>query len=763
MQKTGHMARNKDAAPQMLVACCHRRLAVSLSLPLHDHTVVGTARLFRACMQQNTLLQRRRTSTKPSRHRHRPPQFLDSTSAAAAAANGSSSCGSGTSMADAEASARPAASSNGRSRSIDDFLARAVEESRQGRRRQRRNNSYECRDDGGDASSPAGYSSNGVRRQHQIEDEDEDDDGYNGYSNDSYKRLCNRRRPWKFWLIFLSLGVANSSDATEILCLSYVLSDPSFRAHILRETAWRGGLLASAVFFGMLVGGLLVGAVGDWQGRRPTLLAGLASNCISGILSSFAADVWTLSALRLAAGVGIGATVPPLFTLCSELAPPADRGFWVSVAASFWMVGSVYVAVVGWGILGYYNNSNGDNEEDEGASNSTAWRVFAFVCAVPSALGFLLIYRWVPESPRFLALQGDYDRAVAAIDMVADSLEFTGPPLTREEVIEHYPPSSTTATPSGIDGRDVLSSETSISSVSLQHRHSHQRVTMALMWYEFRTSASQLYTVRLLETTTSLQTVWFSLSFGSYGLLTWINTLFEKVHLQNVYTNALLFALSNLPGNLLSAFLMDRVGRARLLVGSILAAAASLIVFAYVAAVDDPEKESDELALSRNWIVLAACSFQCFSIAAWNAVDVLTSELFPTTVRATGMGMCAASGRVGAMLAQFVNGSLVARPVRLLLVAAGTLLLGAMTPACLPHDRTGQSVEDRVDVVCSSDHTIHNYNLSSGGFSLRDVEEDNGETDGRKEEGGQRRDRHAGSKHQYTYQPVDRTAGRSLD
>jgi len=29
--------------------------------------------------------------------------------------------------------------------------------------------------------------------------------------------------PWKFWLIFLSLGVANSSDASEILCLSYVL------------------------------------------------------------------------------------------------------------------------------------------------------------------------------------------------------------------------------------------------------------------------------------------------------------------------------------------------------------------------------------------------------------------------------------------------------------------------------------------------------------------------------------------------------------
>lgn len=228
---------------------------------------------------------------------------------------------------------------------------------------------------------------------------------------------------------------------------------------------------------------------------------------------------------------------------------------------------------------------------------------------------------------------------------------------------------------------------------------------MVLAWVDFLASIRKLYSAQLRQTTWPLQMVWFSLSFGSYGLLTWINRLFFEVHLQNVYQNALLFAISNLPGNILSALLMDRTGRATLLVGSVVAAALSLVVFAYVAYTnkqyDDNNDDQQQPELSTTWIVGSACAFQCFTISAWNAIDVMTSELFPTAVRSTGLGVCAASGRIGAMLAQFVNGALVKDPVRLLLVAAATLMLGALTPALLPaaSDRTGQPVVDRIDGV----------------------------------------------------------------
>jgi MFS family permease len=207
---------------------------------------------------------------------------------------------------------------------------------------------------------------------------------------------------------------------------------------------------------------------------------------------------------------------------------------------------------------------------------------------------------------------------------------------------------------------------------------------------DFVASASLLYTKQLQSTTLPLQMVWFSLSFGSYGLLTWINTLFVEIHLENVYFNALLFAISNLPGNILSALLLDQIGRTKLLTGSILAASLSLLPFAFVA--ENVKNSGSHRTLT---IVVSACLFQCFTCAAWNTIDVLTSELFPTSVRSTGMGVCAATGRIGAMVAQFVNGFLVARPFRLLVVSAITLLLGSMTPYFLHvSDPTGQPVRD---------------------------------------------------------------------
>ncbi|GAX20430.1 MFS transporter, VNT family, synaptic vesicle glycoprotein 2 [Fistulifera solaris] len=458
---------------------------------------------------------------------------------------------------------------------------------------------------------------------------------------------------WRYWVIFLSLGVANSSDAAEILGISYILSDETFDEHILGGSAWKASLLAATVFAGMLFGGLIVGGgISDVVGRRPVLLFGLALNSIAGLLSATAWDVFSLSFFRFVAGIGIGTTIPPLFTLCSELAPPHHRGLCVTLAASFWMVGSMYVAMVAWW-------------------GQHAWRVFAMMCAIPSALGWWLIQRTVPESPRFLLLQGRYEEAVLVVRDLTGRAQFRGLAWTLEEAQAH--------------GAPILT----------------QR---ALTWNLLRTSltdfgssAQQLYLPETRQVTLALQLVWFGISFGTYGLYTWINKLFFEVHLQNVYFNALLFSASNLPGNLLSAFLMDRIGRSKMLVGSTLASVLSLMLFAYVVFRDESAVGlSDSPPLPVEWIVLASCAFQMCTIVSWNTIDVLTSELFPTSVRATGMGVCAASGRIGAMLAQFINGALVSRPVSLLLVAAFTLLLAAIMPVFLPADQTGHPVRDTV-------------------------------------------------------------------
>jgi VNT family MFS transporter (synaptic vesicle glycoprotein 2) len=490
-------------------------------------------------------------------------------------------------------------------------------------------------------------------------DQDQDAEGLDEFLEGAYQAtrgttssIMPSSCQWRYWSMMLALGVANSSDATEILCISYILSDHDFKEHMLYDG--HGGLLAAAVFLGMLLGGLIVGTMGDWIGRRPMLLLGLICNSVAGFLSALAPNVWALSILRFCAGAGIGATVPPLFTLVTELAPPSIRGFCVTLCASFWMVGSMYVALLA---LWFFEGMG------------LTWRIFALACALPSAFGAVLVYSIVPESPRFLGLEQRSQEGVNVANLLAMRMGYYGNPITVDALERTFPPSAVQ---------------------DLEHRQLRNNSGNQGIWEficmaqrDFFHSTSKLYSPTILQTTWPLQMVWFSLSFGSYGLLTWINTIFEEVHLENVYFNALLFSASNLPGNILTAVFMDRMGRSSMLVASVISASLSLVLFAACAYLHVP-----------SGIVLSACMFQCFTIAAWNAIDTMTSELFPTLVRSTGMGICAASGRMGAICAQFVNGALIAYPVRLLLVASTTLMLGAFTPCWLPSDMTGQPVHD---------------------------------------------------------------------
>lgn len=436
--------------------------------------------------------------------------------------------------------------------------------------------------------------------------------------------------PW----VFLALGMANSSDASEILCLSYILADPVFQNNILKEST--GGVLTGSVFCGMLIGGLYIGIYSDQIGRHPALLAGLVLNGVAGLISCIVSNITQLCLVRFIAGIGIGATVPPLFALASELTSDSKRGLWVSVVASFWMIGSLFVAVVAWALL-----------------DNLGWRFFGTVCALPSCLGALLVYAVVPESPRYLLLQGNYEKALTAANRCLKV-----PSWTSEEVLHHY---------------------------ELSERRKGSTELSA--WERFVPTIKDLFT-NSLQTAVTLQIAWFSLSFASYGLLTWINRIFHKVGLENVYFNEILFASANLPGNVFAAIFLDRFGRSNVLSGSLWLAAVSLISFA-------------TFSQHQHLVVLSACVFQAASVSAWNSIDVVTSEGFPVSTRSTGLSVCAATGRIGAGIAQLCNAALIDSPSQLLILSSIMLVIGSFTPNCLPKSAL-PSVEAGYNQVHSS-------------------------------------------------------------
>lgn len=87
------------------------------------------------------------------------------------------------------------------------------------------------------------------------------------------------------------------------------------------------------------------------------------------------------------------------------------------------------------------------------------------------------------------------------------------------------------------------------------------------------------------------------------------------------------------------------------------------------------------------------------------------------------MGVLAAAGRIGAVAAQFVNGSLESNVPLLLLVTGGFLLVGGMSAWLLPMDNTGTKLTEQVVVECGTDvaedkcHSITHTTTDTGGIA----------------------------------------------
>lgn len=155
------------------------------------------------------------------------------------------------------------------------------------------------------------------------------------------------------------------------------------------------------------------------------------------------------------------------------------------------------------------------------------------------------------------------------------------------------------------------------------------RQELARVWKDLAVLAVEPSRTPLL----CLTGVWFTLSFGYYGLATWITVLFGAIGFSNPYGSSFFYAAANLPGNVAAFALLDRVGRRPLLAGSMASAAVFSLAFAF--AVERPEGQA-------SLILAAAMLFNAACTCAWNSINCLSTEAFPTAARATALGLLAA-------------------------------------------------------------------------------------------------------------------------
>ncbi|XP_072473607.1 synaptic vesicle glycoprotein 2B isoform X1 [Notamacropus eugenii] len=141
-----------------------------------------------------------------------------------------------------------------------------------------------------------------------------------------------------------------------------------------------------------------------------------------------------------------------------------------------------------------------------------------------------------------------------------------------------------------------------------------------------------------------------------------------------IYLVSFLGSLSVLPGNIVSALLMDKIGRIKMIGGSMLISAVCCFFLFF--------------GNSESAMIGWQCLFCGASIAAWNALDVITVELYPTNKRATAFGILNGICKFGAILGNSIFASFVGiTKVVPILLASSSLVGGGLIALRLPETR----------------------------------------------------------------------------
>ena len=107
-----------------------------------------------------------------------------------------------------------------------------------------------------------------------------------------------------------------------------------------------GAYLLSIQMWGMLVGGLIWGIVGDKFGRLSVLFGSIVLYSLANIANGLIDDISFYPLLRFVAGVGLAGELGAGITLVSESLPKEYRGYGTTLVATVGMAGAITAALV---------------------------------------------------------------------------------------------------------------------------------------------------------------------------------------------------------------------------------------------------------------------------------------------------------------------------------------------------------------------------------------------------------------------------------
>lgn len=177
------------------------------------------------------------------------------------------------------------------------------------------------------------------------------------------------------------------------------------------------GLAMSSALGGCLVGALMAGMFSDKYGRKKMLILSAVLFIWSAVGTGMTSDFSWFIVYRIIGGFGIGiaSNLSPMYI--AEIAPAHLRGRLVSVNQLTIVLGILAAQVLNWLIAEEVPVNSTPDMIRESWNGQMGWRWMFWAEAVPAGI-FLLFSFLIPESPRWLAMRGKHDRAIAILGRI---------------------------------------------------------------------------------------------------------------------------------------------------------------------------------------------------------------------------------------------------------------------------------------------------------------------------------------------------------
>ncbi|XP_071583719.1 putative transporter SVOPL isoform X2 [Heliangelus exortis] len=443
-------------------------------------------------------------------------------------------------------------------------------------------------------------------------------------------------------LLFLIMGSTGVAEAMEIMLIAVV--SPFIRCEWQLQD-WQVALVTTMVFFGYMVFSIVLGLLADRYGRWKILLLSFLWAAYFSLLTSFAPSYIWFVFLRAMVGGGVSGHAQGLI-IKTEFLPTKYRGYMLPLSQVFWLAGSLLII----GLASVVNPTIG-------------WRWLIRIASIPGIL-LILVFKFIPESARYNVSTGNVAAALATLQRIA---KMNGAAMPEGVLTE--PPK------------------------------------------ERRGKFKDLIHPKYLRTTLQIWIIWLGIAFAYYGVILASAELLERDPVcgsaaapgqgsggdseesssvsspcycrlfgPSAYQTMIISTAGEIALNPLNILGINFLGRRLSLCITMGCTALFFLLL--------------NICTSSTGMIGFLFMLRALVSANFNTIYIYTAEVYPTTMRALGMGTSGSLCRVGAMVAPFISQVLMSASfIGALCLFSSVCVICAISAITLPIETKGRALQ----------------------------------------------------------------------